>query len=83
MEIKPKKAKAFVWNVDEVCMTKQYASKNHTETIIEHPKGNKQLLYSISLEEFTDEQSALKALRQYAEFCCQNAGFDMDDFNLD
>ena len=64
-------------------MTKEYASKKHTKTIIEHPKGNKLLLYSIPLENFTDEQNALVALRQYAEFCCQNAGFDMDDFNLD
>jgi len=83
MEIKPKKAKTWEWNIDELCMTKEYASKKHTKTIIEHPKGNKQLLYSIPLEEFTNEQSALKALRQYAEFCCENAGFEMDDFKLD
>lgn len=83
LELKPKKVKTWVWNIDELCMTKDYASKKHTKTIIEHPKGNKQLLYSIPLEEFTDEQYALKALRQYAEFCCQYAGFDMNDFNLD
>ena len=83
LEFKPKKVKTWVWNINELCMTKEFASKEHTNTVIEHPKGNKQLLYSIPLEKFTDEKSALNALRQFAEYCCQNAGFDMEDFNLD
>lgn len=83
MEIKPKKTKDWIWNIEELVMTKEYASKTHTNSIINHPKGVKQLLYSIPLEQFADEDTAMKALRQYAEYCCQEAGFTMEDFNLD
>lgn len=83
LELKPQKAKEWIWNIEELAMTKEYASKNHTKNVITHPKGIKQLLYSIPLDQFADEDTAMKALRQYAEFCCQEAGFTMEDFNLD
>ena len=83
LEVKPKKTKEWIWNIGELAMTKEYASKNHTQDVITYPKGNKQLLYSIPLDQFANEETALKALRQYAEFCCQEAGFEMDDFKLD
>lgn len=82
LELKPKKVKDWIWNIEELAMTKEYASKNHSKTVIDSPNGIKQLLYSIPLDQFTDEETTLKALRKYAEFCCQEAGFTMEDFNL-
>ena len=83
MELKPKKVKEWIWNIEELAMTKEYASKNHSKNVITSPKGIKQLLYSIPLDQFADEETTLKALRQYAEFCCHEAGFTMEDFNFD
>ncbi len=67
IECKPKK-KEWVWDIEEIVKNKEFASKNHTHTILEK-KGCRQGLYSFPLERFVDEKSMIQALQEFCDFC--------------
>lgn len=70
LEIKPKKS-PWWWKIKEVINNKEFASKNHTITILK--KGESTIvLYSVPIEKFINESSALEVLNQFCTFCKEN-----------
>ena len=78
LEVKPKKAKNWIWNVEELCMSKEYASLSHTQSLLEVKKGHKQVLYSFPLDQFLNEKTSLKALKEFIHYCKENDVVDLD-----
>lgn len=77
MEYKPVKCKRL-WEyfdyTEQFVLNKEYASKEHRETVL-FPKGegkNRILMYSIPIERFVDEANALEALKEYLAFLKSN-----------
>lgn len=77
MEYKPVKCK-LLWEyfdyTEQFVLNKEYASKEHKETVL-FPKGegkNRILMYSIPIERFVDEANALEALKEYLAFLKSN-----------
>lgn len=66
----PKK-KDWVWDVEDIVNNKEYASINHTKTVLKK-KGCVQGLYSFHIERFIDENSTLEALQEFLDFCKEN-----------
>lgn len=67
IENKPKK-KEWVWDIEKIVNNKEFASKNHTHTVLEK-KGCRQGLYSFPLEKFVDEKSMIQTLQEFCDFC--------------
>lgn len=59
------------WRIKEVINNKEYASKSHTTTILKEGESTI-VLYSIPIEKFLDEQSALHVLNDFCSFCSEN-----------
>lgn len=70
IEMAPKK-KDWVWDVEDIVNNKEYASINHTKTVLKK-KGCVQGLYSFPIERFIDEKSILEALQEFLDFCKEN-----------
>jgi len=70
IENAPKK-KNWVWDVKDIVKNKEYASKNHTHSILEK-RGCRQGLYSFPIERFHDEKSSLQAIQEFIDFCKEN-----------
>ncbi|MDO4957306.1 MAG: hypothetical protein Q4E60_09860 [Bacteroidales bacterium] len=70
IEMAPKK-KDWVWDVEDIVNNKEYASINHTKTVLKK-KGCVQGLYSFPIERFIDEKSTLEALQEFLDFCKEN-----------
>lgn len=77
-EIKPKKNKNWIWDIAKnIIENSQYASKNHTKDTIIHPKGNVQIIYSVPLERFINEESTMAVLKEINEYCKEYVEFDI------
>ena len=63
--------KDWVWDVEDIVNNKEYASINHTKTVLKK-KGCVQGLYSFPIERFIDEKSTLEALQEFLDFCKEN-----------
>lgn len=68
------KGKESTWKdyeyLEEYVVNKNYASSKHKKDVItpDGPEETRWLFYSIPLEQFADEQSALNALKEYLSF---------------
>lgn len=71
IEKKPKKIKNWVWDIEDIVMDKQYASKKHTSSVVDK-KGCRQGIYSFPIERFIDEKSSVQALQEFLDFCKDN-----------
>ena len=76
IEMAPKK-KDWVWDVEDIVNNKEYASINHTKTVLKK-KGCVQGLYSFPIERFIDENSTLEALHEFVDFCKENDIAELD-----
>ena len=68
IERKPKTSD-WLWNIKEIVNNKEYASREHTCSILEQRDGIKQCLYSFDITDFTDEKSAVNSLRKLCNYC--------------
>lgn len=71
LETKPE-GKDWIWNTEELMMNKEYASFNHTRTLIKPKKGYVQVLYSFPLDRFLNEETSIKALKEFVDYCNEN-----------
>ena len=72
----PKK-KNWVWDIDKIVENKEYASKNHTKTVLEK-NGCTQGLYSFPIERFIDEKSSIEALKEFLQFCKEDLDIELE-----
>ena len=77
-ELKPKK-KDWIWNLEDIIMNKEYASIKHERTTLISSKGNIQILYSFALDNFLTEESTMKALKLFTDYCTDKCNIE---FNL-
>ncbi|MDE7386259.1 MAG: hypothetical protein K2N28_03885 [Muribaculaceae bacterium] len=66
LEIKPKECPW--WWKTEVINKKEFATKNHTSTILKEGESII-VLYSVGIEKFIDEKSALEVLNEFCALC--------------
>ncbi|WP_418892894.1 hypothetical protein [Limibacterium fermenti] len=71
LEVKPKK-KEWIWNIEELIYNKEYATMQHTRSVLNSEKGNIQILYSFPLDRFLNEQTSIDALEEFINFCHEN-----------
>lgn len=71
LEVKPKES-PWWWKVDDIINKKEYASKNHTSTILKKGESTV-LIYSVPIEKLLDEKSALNMLKEFCSFCKENS----------
>lgn len=79
LEVKPKNAKQWIWDIHKLSLDKEYASMKHTKTLLPSEKGNVQVLYSFPLDCFLNEKTSLKALKEFVDYCKEN---DVVELNL-
>lgn len=71
LEVKPKES-PWWWKIKEVINNKEFASRSHSTTILKN--GDSRIaLYLVPIERFIDENSALKVLKEFCDFC-ENEG---------
>ena len=71
IEKKPQKVKNSVWDIKNIVMDKEYASKNFKFSVL-NKNECRQGLYSFPIERFIDEKSSLQALQEFLDFCRNN-----------